>query len=111
MGVLIYSIGIGDPNSASVRMGLFMFGYRDLVDMRTLTRLSSDTGARSFLVREVGDGELLRQDCEAISNELREQYTVGFIAPGPGSGYRGLRVEVPSKPELSVRVRKSVTLR
>jgi hypothetical protein len=76
-----------------------------------LAQLSNESGARTFLLREIGDGELLRQDCEAISNELREQYTVGFVAPDPsGSGYRSLRVEVPSKPEFSVRVRKGVTV-
>jgi len=79
--------------------------------MRTLTRLSSETGARTFLVREVGDGELLRQDCEAISNESRQQYAVGFVAPDSSRpGYRSLRVEVPGKSELSVRVRTGVTV-
>jgi Ca-activated chloride channel homolog len=114
MGVLIYSIGIGDPNSGGVgiAIGPFMFGGdMDHVDTQTLSELSSETGARTFLVREVGDGELLRKDCELISNELREQYTVGFVAPDPSRpGYRSLRVDVPGKPEFSVRVRKGVTV-
>ncbi len=114
MGVLIYSIGIGDPNSGGVgiAIGPFMFGGdMDHVDTQTLTELSNESGARTFLVREVGDGELLRKDCEAISNELRAQYTVGFVAPDPSRpGYRSLRVDVPAKPELSVRVRKGVTV-
>ncbi len=39
------------------------------------------------------------------------QYAVGFVAPEPSrADYRSLRVEVPGKPELSVRVRKGVTL-
>jgi Ca-activated chloride channel homolog len=111
MGVLIYSIGIGDPNSGGA-IGPFTFGsdlYR--VDTQTLTELSTESGARTFVVREVGDGEALRQDCAAVSSELREQYTVGFVAPDPSRpGYRSLRVDVPSKPELSVRVRKGVTV-
>jgi Ca-activated chloride channel homolog len=114
MGVLIYSIGIGDPNSGGVgiAIGPFMFGGdMDHVDTQTLSELSNETGARTYLVREVGDGDLLRKDCEAISNELREQYTVGFVAPDPSRpGYRSLRVDVPGKPELSVRVRKGVTV-
>jgi Ca-activated chloride channel family protein len=114
MGVLIYSIGIGDPNSGGmgIAIGPFMFGGdMDHVDTETLTALSTESGARTFVVREVGDGEALRQDCAAISNELREQYTAGFVAPDPSRpGYRSLRVDVPGRPELSVRVRKGVTV-
>jgi Ca-activated chloride channel homolog len=114
MGVLIYSIGIGDPNSGGVgiAIGPFMFGGdMDRVDTQTLTELSNESGARTFVVREVGDGEALRQDCAAISNELREQYTAGFVAPDPSRpGYRSLRVDVPGRPELAVRVRKGVTV-
>jgi Ca-activated chloride channel homolog len=114
MGVLIYSIGIGNPNSSGVgiAIGPFMFGGdMDRVDTQTLTELSTETGARTFLVREVGDGAALRADCAAISNELREQYTAGFVAPDPSrTGYRSLRVDVPDKPGLTVRVRKGVTV-
>jgi Ca-activated chloride channel homolog len=114
MGVLIYSIGIGDPNSGGmgIAIGPFMFGGdMDHVDTQTLTELSNESGARTFVVREVGDGEALREDCAAISNELREQYTAGFVAPDPSRpGYRSLRVDVPARPELAVRVRKGVTV-
>jgi Ca-activated chloride channel homolog len=116
MGVLIYSIGIGNPNSGGggvgIAIGPFMFGGDlDQVDTKTLSELSTETGARTFVVREVGDGALLSKDCTTISNELREQYTVGFVAPDPSHpGYRSLRVDVPSRPELHVRVRKGVTV-
>jgi Ca-activated chloride channel family protein len=117
MGVLIYSIGIGQPNSAvspgSFRLGpLTIFSDdTDEVDTRTLNLLSTETGAKTFVVREVGDGEALRRDCETISRELREQYTVGFVAPDPGrGGYRDLRVDVPARPDDRVRVRKGVTV-
>jgi hypothetical protein len=81
------------------------------VDTETLTALSTDSGARTFLVRELTDDELLRQYCETIANELREQYTVGFVAPDPDRvGYRRLRVDVPGKPELSVKVRGRVAV-
>jgi len=115
MGVLIYTIGIGDPNSGSmpgIAIGPFMFGGDiDQVDSQTLSELATETGARFYLMREVGDGEKIRAACEQISTELREQYTVGFVAPDPSrTGYRSLRVEVPNHPEAVVRVRKGVTV-
>jgi hypothetical protein len=83
--VLIYSIGIGNPNSdsgAGITIGPLMFdALMNRVDSETLTALSVASGARTFLVRELNDDEVLRQYCEAIANELREQYTVGFVAP------------------------------
>jgi Ca-activated chloride channel family protein len=115
MGVLVYSIGIGNANAVplSIAIGPFSFGSPpdDQVDATTLRTLSSETGARTFLIKEVGDGVAIRQDCEAISNELREQYTVGFVAPDASrGGYRSLRVDVPGHPEDSVRVRKGVSV-
>jgi Ca-activated chloride channel family protein len=116
-GVLVYSIGIGDPNFSAPGLlssfGPMLLGPSedDRVDARTLQELSSETGAKTYIIREVGDGELLRQATESISNELREQYTVGFTSPNPGrGGYRSLKVDVPKRPELTVRVRKGVTV-
>jgi Ca-activated chloride channel homolog len=116
-GVLVYSIGIGDPNigdsGLGISIGPFVLGNDDeeRVDAQTLQTLSSETGAKTYIVREVGDGEMLRQATESISKELREQYTVGFTSPDPDrGGYRTLKVEVPSHPELVVRVRKGVTI-
>jgi Ca-activated chloride channel family protein len=109
-GVLVYSIGIGDPNIA---MSVFGFLGADLerVDARTLQTLSTETGAKTFIIRVVGDGETLRQATAAISNELREQYTIGFTSPDPSrGGYRSLRVDVPTHPDLVVRVRKGLTV-
>ena len=79
---------------------------------RPLRRRRRGSGRCLGVARErLGDGEALRQDCAAISNELREQYTAGFVAPDPSRpGYRTLRVDVPGRPELSVRVRKGVTV-
>jgi Ca-activated chloride channel homolog len=114
-GVLIYSIGIGNPNASSLPMlgfGPFALGGdSERVDARTLEMLSNESGAKTFIIRQVGDGELLRRACESISKELREQYTIGFVAPDPGAaGYRSLRVEVPTRPGDSVRVRKGVAV-
>jgi hypothetical protein len=114
MGVLVYSIGIGDPNVASsglsVAVGPFCFGCdEDRVDSETLHALSTETGAKTYIIRQAGDGEALRRACENISLELREQYTIGFVAPDPAAGgYRKLNVEVPGKAGADIRVRKGV---
>jgi Ca-activated chloride channel homolog len=114
-GVLIYSIGIGDPNASGSGMAIQLGPIRiggdesDEVDVKTLRMLSTETGARTYNIRVVGDGVALSTDCAEISRELREQYTVGFLAPDPSAGgYRGLRVDVPTHPGVDVRVRKGV---
>jgi Ca-activated chloride channel homolog len=115
MGVLIYSIGIGNSNidSSSISFGPLGLGLiaQDAVDARTLDLLSSETGAKTFLLRTIGDGSAMREDCAMISRELREQYTLGFLASDPGrGGYRNVRVDVPSRPDDKVRVRKGVEI-
>ena len=118
MGVLIYSIGIGNSNIDSSSIGFGPLGLgglgliaQDAVDARTLDMLSNETGAKTFILRTIGDGAVMREDCAAISRELREQYTLGFLASDPGrGGYRNVRVDVPSRPDDSVRVRKGVEL-
>jgi Ca-activated chloride channel family protein len=115
MGVLVYSIGIGDPNAGNlpgIAIGPLLFGGSvDQVDARTLTLLSSETGAKTYIVREVGDGAALRDACATISRELREQYTVGFVAPdAERGGYRSIHVDVPTHPEDTLRVRKGVNV-
>jgi Ca-activated chloride channel homolog len=115
MGVLVYSIGIGDPNPSpvSIQLGPFSLGGSpyDQVDSATLHTLSTETGAKTFILKEVGDGEAIRADCTSIADELQSQYTIGFVAPNAeAGGYRNLRVDVPSHPDASVRVRKGVTV-
>jgi Ca-activated chloride channel family protein len=114
-GVLIYSIGIGNPNvgdgGISFQIGPFAVGGdpSEEVDAKTLRELSSETGAKTFIIQRVGDGAALRTACETISRELREQYTVGFLAPDAGrGGYRNLRVDTPGHPEAISRARKGV---
>jgi Ca-activated chloride channel homolog len=114
-GVLVYSIGIGDPNpSAGISFAIGPFslpsiGDAERVDATTLHTLSSESGAKTYIIHEVGDGEQLRRACESISLELREQYTIGFVAPDAAAGgYRSVRVDVPDKPDSAVRVRKGI---
>ncbi len=113
MGVLIYSIGIGDPNVGGGSSGSLssLFGAADVdeVDARTLDLLSSETGAKTYIIREVGDGAALRNACSSISRELREQYTIGFVAPDASrGGFRTVHVDLPSRPGDRIRVRKGV---
>jgi Ca-activated chloride channel homolog len=116
LGVLVYSIGIGNPNASASPFIPFLMpftggGEEERVDAQTLNTLSGETGAKTFIVARVGDGEALRNACEQITLELREQYTVGFVAPDSEvGGYRSLRVEVPEHPDMDVRVRKGVTV-
>jgi Ca-activated chloride channel homolog len=111
-GVLIYSIGIGNPNAGGTTFvfGPLVFGGgEDEVDAKTLKELAVETGGKNYIIQEVGDGAALRRDCAEISEELRQQYTLGFVAPDPGAGgYRNLHVDVPGHPEATARVRKGV---
>jgi Ca-activated chloride channel family protein len=110
LGVLVYSIGIGDPNPSfgTLAIGPIVVGG-DHVDAKTLNILSTETGARTYIFPTVNDGTALRTACQEISRELREQYTVGFVAPDPGSGgYRSVKVDAPGHPGDEVRVRKGV---
>ena len=116
-GVLVYSIGIGDPNpSAGISFAIGPFSLpsmsdADRVDAATLHTLSNESGAKTYIIHEVGDGEQLRNACESISLELREQYTIGFVAPDASAGgYRSVRVDVPGKPTAGVRVRKGIEI-
>jgi Ca-activated chloride channel homolog len=114
-GVLVYSIGIGDPNASGLSVDLFGFviggGDIERVDANTLQKLSGETGAKTFIIRQVGDGQALRRACEQISLELREQYTLGFLASDPErGGYRSVHVDVPTRPDAMVRVRKGITV-
>ncbi|MGH7779180.1 MAG: VWA domain-containing protein [Candidatus Binataceae bacterium] len=115
MGVLVYSIGIGDPNAGgdlpSLAIGPFVIGGTgiDRVDSSTLTTLSKETGARTYIIHQVGDGAQLRAACEQISLELREQYTIGFVAPDASAGgYRSVHVDLAARPGVAIRVRKGV---
>lgn len=110
-GVLVYSIGIGESAPARSMGPFIVRGEGDQVDAQTLNTLSTETGAKTFLLREMGDGAAMRNACATISRELREQYTLGFVVPDVSrGGYRDLRVTVPTHPEEKLRVRKGVAV-
>jgi Ca-activated chloride channel family protein len=114
MKVLIYTIGIGEEAVDTAHESLLhqmITPDAAEVDMTILTTLADETGARAFHLRRIGDGDELSRDCAAISDELRQQYTLGYISPDPTRpGYRTLRIDVPKHPELSVRVRKGLAV-
>jgi hypothetical protein len=80
-------------------------GGEEEVDAETLLTISQETGAKTSII--VGDGKSLRQACESMSNELRERYLSPDLERG---GYSNLCVDIPTHPDVTVRVRKSTTV-
>lgn len=117
-GVVVYTIGVGNPTSmpragrarglvgspfpGGRRGGLFlgppmMSGGSDTVDVRTLQEVSEETGGRFFLLNTadaVGSTAVLDEATQAISDELQQQYSLGYLSPLKGGVYRSVRVEV-----------------
>src|SRR5216684_3598820 len=72
-GVLVYSIGIGNPNSPagmSIATGPFAIGgdEKEHVDAVTLSRLASANGSKSYIVQKVENGADLKA-CDEISED------------------------------------------
>jgi Ca-activated chloride channel family protein len=128
-GVLVYTVGVGDPAAGSraigmapsmspymVRRGMGPFvagprsGVDEAVDSRTLQELSDETGGKNFLLNTVdvvGSGMVLDNATQAISDELRQQYSLGYKSPLKGDVYRSVRVEV-RRDGLVVRTHKGL---
>jgi VWFA-related protein len=82
----------------------------ETVDSRTLQLLSEETGGRNFLLNTadvVGSMAVLDGATQAISDELRQQYSLGYLSPLKGDLYRGVRVET-RRGGLVVRTRKGI---
>lgn len=128
-GVLVYTIGVGNPDAGSRAVGMgpamgpFMGhggrgpltagrggGVDETVDARTLRELSAETGGKHFLLNTadvVGSTAVLDEATQAVSDELRQQYSLGYNSPLKGDVYRGVRVET-RQGGLIVRTRKGV---
>ncbi len=117
-GVLVYSIGIGDPNASggtNVAIGPFVLGGADMehVDAVTLSRLASANGGKSYIVQKVGDGEALKKDCAEIADDLhqRNSYAIGFVAHTPAN-YAPTTIpidlQVPAHPDYLVQAPKLI---
>jgi Ca-activated chloride channel family protein len=116
-GVLIYTVGIGNPNQnfsyggSGLTVGPFSVivgGGDERVDSRTLQEISDETGGKHFLLSTidvVGSHAVLDTATQTISRELRLQYSLGYASARGGGGYRSLRVETP-RDDLVVRTQK-----
>jgi Ca-activated chloride channel family protein len=118
-GVLIYTIGIGNPQGRSgggpaIVIGPFgavlggVGGDDERVDSHTLQQISEETGGEHFLLNTrdvVGSGAVLDTAVQTISRELRQQYTLGYTSSLPASQYRRVQVET-KRSDLVVRSQK-----
>ena len=116
-GVLIYTIGIGNPHRRYAQggggfnigpFGIVVGGRDERVDSKTLQRLCDETGGRHFLLNTrdvVGSRAVLDTATQTISRELRFQYSIGYTSAGGGNQYRSVRIE-STRPEVVVRTQK-----
>ncbi len=122
-GVLVYAIGIGNPNGgfgmggAQITIGPFVIGGGgsglddEQIDTRTLQEASDATGGKLFVLNTadvVGNAGVLENATQTISRELRSQYSLGYTSSLRGSHYRSLRVETrrAEAENLAVRTQK-----
>ncbi len=122
-GVLIYAIGIGNPNGsfgmggAQIAIGPFIIGggggggFDEQIDSRTLQEASDATGGKLFVLNTadvVGNAGVIENATQTISRELRSQYSLGYTSSLPGNHYRNLRVETrrADAENLAVRAQK-----
>jgi VWFA-related protein len=119
-GVLVYSIGIGNPKKGSggdvsISTGPFVIGGDDMeyVDTDTLSRLAAANGGKSYIIQKVGDGEALKKDCAEIADDLhqRNSYAIGFVAHTPAN-YAPTTIpidlQVPAHPDYLVEAPKLI---
>jgi Ca-activated chloride channel family protein len=111
-GVLVYSIGIGDPNAdekTGVAIGPYSISGDDpeRVDAATLSRLATANGSKSYILQKIGDGEALKKACAEIEADLHERYSyaIGFVARAPENyapTTMPIAVQVPSHVDYRV---------
>lgn len=104
---LIYTIRLAEPEGQN-RIGFGSPQPPEQPGAVALASLSKETGAKSILVQKSEKQDELLKACEQISRELKSQYTIGFVAGDPASGYRPVRVEIRSHPEMKVRARPGI---
>ncbi len=130
--VLVYTIGIGNPNNVEFRggrpmaligpMGGAIGGHGppmvpsagqlvdEAVDARTLQAISEETGAKHFLLNTadvLGNGATLEMAANTIVAELRQQYSLGYRSPLKGNVHRDIRVEM-RRADVIVRTQKGI---
>jgi Ca-activated chloride channel family protein len=108
--LLVYPVGISgltyandfDPSSVRVLSAMFPVGAAqrtqnrsDEVDFNVLRTLAENSGGRAFMLAEslINRGGQIEKVLDAIADELRSQYTLGFYPSRPDDGrYHSLRV-------------------
>ena len=102
-GVLIYTIGIGNPHSYLGDRRRIMIGRFAMlpnqgverVDVETLQQISTQTGGKHFLLNtgdDYGLRDTLVRATQTISQELHAQYSIGYAVREAGGTHR-VRVE------------------
>ncbi len=98
-GMLRFGAGFGPP------LGGMGGGEYERVDAATLRTLSDETGATTFVMNpRVTDMSRLDAHFQAVSAELREQYTVRYASAGGGRVHQ-IKVE-SARPGMEVRAPK-----
>lgn len=87
--VTIYTIGLVDPESTDIDVGV-------------LKKLAQLSGGMWFLPTSAG---ALMQDCSEIAREIRESYTLGFVPRANDGTYHRLSVRVSSPDGRRTKVR------
>jgi Ca-activated chloride channel family protein len=81
------------------KSGATVQSKRDEVDLNVLRSLAENSGGRAFLLAEslINRGSQIEKVLDAIAEELRSQYTLGFYPARPDDGrYHLLRVRTRS---------------
>jgi VWFA-related protein len=94
-GTLVYSIVFSDANAYGTSLGPLLGGGGP-DGKGVLMRISRETGGRCF---EVSKTRSIEQIYQAIQEELRSQYNLGFVSDVPVriSGFRRLQLTARQK--------------
>ena len=107
-GLLVYPVGISGLSYARNSADVFSTAAfaaragqakRDEVDLNVLRDLAENSGGRAFLLAEslINRGGQIEKVLDAIADELRSQYTLGFYPAHADDGrYHSLRVRARS---------------
>ena len=99
----------GFPGMGQPPLGGSSGGPEDTVDVQVLQTFSNESGGKHFLLNTtdvLGNQAVLDLAVQAIADELRQQYTVGYKSALKGDVHRSVRIE-PRHLGLSVRTHKS----
>jgi Ca-activated chloride channel family protein len=96
---IIYTVGLFDPDDKDA-------------NPKVLSHLAKATGGEAFFPDKLSD---VVEICEGIAHDIRNQYTIGYVANNPArnGAYRAVRVvaRVPGQGKLVVRTRSGYIAR